>query len=237
MNEDYLKKLVCIRNSTVAIVNADTSTLTECFLDTYIQLPVYTLFALALAYSMGSSAQMPRLITRSVLTLLRLIAALMLLLVSAEVFVNYFTNIYPEWNMTEPRFCTQLVVETYRLVTFALNVFVLFNRNVFHRVFPVRLVVCLSTLVLANVIAYVNRIYAAQKTFDEMELYEKIDILKWTFFNVLLIGYLLTVLLGFKLESMRVLELGIPPQALFSQQPEEDEASYFSYLSFRYFNL
>lgn len=233
MNSEYLKKLICVENSTLNIIRVDSQTLNECFLNTYLQIPAYLVFAITLAFSLGSSTQMPRIIKRPALTILRLKASVLLLIVTADIFINYFTNIYPQWQPGDPEFCTHLVLQLYQLVTFGLNVFVLFNRNVFRRVFPVGLIASLFVLVFVNLVFYVNRVYAAQKTFDQMVLFEKIEVLKLTFFNALLAGYLLTVLMGFKFESLRVLDIHLPSEAIFNQKPEEDEASYFSYLSFR----
>lgn len=233
MNE-YLQSLACIQNSTLTIVDYERQTLNKCFLDTYVQVPAYLAFAVANAYSLASSAQMPRLFKHGTLTLLRLLSLLILLVILGDMFVKYFTSIYPEWHVDEALFSTQLVLEFYQLATFTLNVFLLFNRNVFRHVFPLGVFVCLFALVAANLVDYINRVYAESKTFNDMVLFERIEILRLTFFNFLLVSYLFTVLLGFKFESMRVLELDTPPESLLKRNPEEDEASYYSYLSFRY---
>lgn len=233
MNE-YLSRLICLQNGSLSIIDRQNRTLNECFLTTYLQVPSYLAFTVLNAFALGSSSQMPRLIRHRTLTILRLISTLILLISMSEIFLKYFTSLYPEWDPNEPLFCTQLVVEFYKLAAFSLNVFVLFNRNVFRRVFPLTLLVSLFALVFVNLTFYGNRIYASSKTFDEMALFERIEILKMTFYNSLLLLYLLTVLLGFGVESLRVIDLDIPPEALYNQQPEEDEASYFSYLSFRW---
>lgn len=237
---NFITRLVCIDDNanTIRVLDPNEHILTECFLNTYVQLPTYIAWALALGYQFGRAADMPRHIRHSTLVLLRLIATLLLVISIVDICLNYYlTNLYPIDNDPE-HFTSRLILQFTRSFVFGLNACLIYNRNVFARVFPVSLVVTLYALTLGHLVEFGNRIYAAQKlslSFDQMQMFEKYEVLKATFQDALLFGYLLTVSATFRFESIRVLDI---VSADYSHDPrlsgrsEEDEASYLSYLSF-----
>lgn len=243
MNRTYLWSLVCFENTSLSIVDVRAQALSECFLAVYIQLPVYTALALSLGFALGRSSDMSRLVRHSTLTCLRLISTLLLFTVLAELVLNYFTTIYPPWPVDQPQFAAQLVLQSTRLVVFALNSFLVYNRNVFTRVYPVSLIVTWFACVLADSLEFLNRAFVASQrtTFDRMQVYEKIDILKLMFATSLQIVYFLVIIAAFKFPQIRVIKLdgdqrdrtAISYSTLLDGVAEEDSASYFNYLSFR----
>lgn len=252
-NDDYLN-VACLRtvNSTtrfINLINANTRTIDECYLNTYMLLPAYLAFLLANAYSLGASVKLSRLHTHQMLSLLRVFASLAYALVLLDVFTKYFTDIYngaesradaAKFNLNDNATST-LVIDLYKFVAFSLNFLIIFNKNLFRRAaFQPGLFVSQLVLLMANLAFLINRALTIKNLDTLKSAAQKFDFIKLFVYNVLLGVYLFLIMLIYKYRNLRVVQLGYasiaddPTRHVedYRDESEEDRATYVDYLTF-----
>lgn len=221
-------------NGSFQILNQDTETLGDCFVNTCILTPSSFVFCLINIYVAATSTDISRQLKKWTLTLMRLLIFLLIAISSGQISLKYLR---PSTQVTKAD-TTSLIADIYQWISLVLHFHNAMNKNLFANLYPIKLLIGLFYFALANSIGAFNQLYSRND-------YRSVDsILMLAYFA--LQGLYLTVILstyfkGFRLEKRRnTTQVNIQDtdtenllqESDISDKSEEDLANYMSYITF-----
>ena len=225
-------------NGSFYIIDYESQSLSDCFINTVLLTPSYLLFAILNAFLFGFSADISRHYSFCSIKLLRLISFLLALISLANIFAKYFVDDFYDPNaITFP-----LITDCFQLFSLCLHSLVVFNKSIFFN--PCFLVFSLLILLLTNLVSFLNYSYLNWTRISTFNLssYEKFTFFYLLTYNLLLVVYNCILLISLSNKNYRAklvkqyeeLDPPIEIQTKTESGAEEDKANYLSYLTFKW---
>ncbi|CAF0839220.1 unnamed protein product [Brachionus calyciflorus] len=199
-------------------------TLNECYLNVYILSPCYLIFSIFNAYTLGVSNDLSRNTYQPLLKFIRFISSILLLITLVDIFIKYSLDLDSpkiDVNHFEP-----IITDAYRLASFTLHTFLIFNKSLFIPKFPCKILISLFLVILSNILNFINSFYQLKefKTLSSLQKWNLILLANWIFFLTI---YSFFILLTYRSQQSNFILLS-------DDTSEEDTASYYSYLTFKW---
>lgn len=221
-------------NGSFQILNQDTETLGDCFVNTCILTPSNFVFCLINIYVAATLTDISRQLKKWTLTIMRFVVFFLIAISSAEFSLIY---LMPSTHVTKAD-ATNLIADLYKWIALVLHFYNVMNKNLFVNLYPIKLLCGLFYFAIANSIGAFNQLYSRND-------YRSVDSMLMLAFFVLQMVYLIVILTtystGFKLErrqhDTQVNIQNTDTENLLqesdgSDESEEDMANYISYITF-----
>jgi hypothetical protein len=251
---------ICINDSKFSIIDEKTQTLKECFINTFIFIPVYIQFAVLSGYALGVHVSISHNFTAKPIGLVRILSVLMLLLIFVNLAVKYFG---PVNNQESIESIFLLITDTFKFTSFFLYGIVIFNKNVFfdptnRSLFkhPKKLSISFLLVVLGNLVKLINDSYAFFNfNSSGSSFWNRFNLGCTVALNIFLVAHLFVILVLFTNKCKktpavrRIINVSINNDDqsqiinqvqeevepfLIKETSEEDDSNYFSYLTFNW---
>lgn len=228
-------------NSSFLIINPNSQTFGQCFLDTCILIPSSFLFTIVNAYILGTTQSVSRQYSNTIISIIRFVAFQLLILSLIQIFNNYFWN-YPEFSIADT---TTLIIDLYGIAALALHLCNVMNKNIFTR-YPIKLIIAIMVFTAGNIIQLLNRIYL-EHNYKSLKFILKTSLVCSEVLYIVLVLFTLTRAFGLKnpyLVNSRCRNVHVQDTDKHmliedddeneTDKSEEDLADYFSYLTFEW---
>nr|UOU03344.1 ATP-binding cassette subfamily C10 [Brachionus rubens] len=212
--------MFCLNESFIDPLNH--RTLNECHLNVYLLVPCYLIFSIINSYHLGSSYDLSRNTRQPLLKFIRFISFILLTISLVDVFTKYFINLNGN---NEHHQVEQIIADSFRLVSFTVHSFLVFNKNLFRPKFPIKLLISITLVLISNGINFYNS-FNHLTEFKVLNLYQKVNIILLANNTFFLTVYLFFIILTYRSTSHF--------EHLVDEPSEEDKANYFSYLTFEW---
>lgn len=222
--------MFCLNGSSINIFDSKSQTLDNCFVNTYLLSPSYLAFSVINAYYLGSSNDLSRNLKQKNVNYLRLIVACLFTTILIDLFSKYFINLTgSDLNTNSLNLLTSsLISDTYKLISFTLHTLLIFNKSLFTIKYPNGLLISFFVLLIANILNLINYLYENAK-FADLSSFQKYNTISLFIYNLFLILYFTGVVLSYFTNSYQSVSI-----SHLTIESEEDSASYYSYLTFKW---
>ena len=194
--------LICY-NQTFSILDADTQSLKDCFINSFLLAPIYLIFAILNGYILGSSTDLSRHFKHISIRLIRYLSTILLAIILVDVFAKYFISLPGnELNTDQASSSTFsfIISDLYKLASFSIHVVVVLNKNIFSY-YPKKLLALFLALTLFNAVNLINYFYQRfsiqNHKFNDLNQFEKYNVVSLSLYNLFLCFYLLVVFLNY----------------------------------------
>ena len=232
-------------NGVIRVLDYETQTLNECFINVALSIPSYTLFAILNGFTLGATHNIPRKLNHIAISLFRISSSILLALSISFNFAKYFLNLEGNDEKFETA-AAPISSDLFQLFAFSLHTTILLNKNIFAR-YPISLFVSFFLVTITNLISLVNLIYLHRNEIqtDSLSEYLQLKIVYQVLFCAALVFYCVIALLSLTLRKCRVsrrrLSVNFGRERTgesssdeddYLVEGEEDRANYFSYMTF-----